>query len=573
MRAILAPSACVVLALSRLAPAGQITLGKARPAPEIVSGNEYYDAGNLEAAIAEWTHAFERFRTGPNASLALENRGRAYRVKGELEKALADHTQAVTLAPKASGPYVQRGEDYRLLRNSERALADAETAVSLNPKDPMAWALRGLLKSDARDADGALVDYNRSIDLAPDEPAMRRNRGFHLLEHGEPAAAAVDLTHALEKKPESRTYYRRGEAYTQLKRYGDAARDFEAALKLAPNDAEAWRLRAALKVSTNDHPGALADLARAIELQPKSPLAWAARGELHLLRDEYEAALTDLTQARLLEPKRHRISMLCAGVRYQLGHFEDAVADATDAVKANQPGALMDRGRAYLALGQFHEAIADYDAQIKLRMVQSAAISESGHFNPATAYLKRAQCRQCLGDARGAAGDAERCIELAPEFAAGYDACGLIRLSRQEWLSAAADFDTALRLDPREFGPAIHRCVARIRQGDLAEAQAELRRALENRAADKAGDWLSTLARFLLGEIDEPALFKAAGSARLVAAENPRAAAHYAIGVLHLTRGDKAGAAESFRACTALKVYHRPEFALANAELSLLDAK
>jgi lipoprotein NlpI len=213
-----------------------------------------------------------------------------------------------------------------------------------------------------------------------------------------------------------------------------------------------------------------------------------------------------------------------------------------------------------MALGQFQEAIADYDELLKR--------AQGGQ----VAYLKRGLCRLALGDVRSARADMERCLEIAPTWGSAYAGRGVVRLAQNDPLRAADDFDNAFRHDLTDFRFALHRALARIHHGDLAEARAELREALSQIAPEKAGAWPAPLAHFLLGEIDEPALFTAAAAAKLPVAENARAAAHYAIGALHLAQGAKAAARENFHACHELRVYQQPEYALAAAALKRLDA-
>src|ERR1700730_18115359 len=66
---------------------------------------------------------------------AYNDRGAAYRLKGEFDRAIADHGQAIELDPKSAASYYRRGFAYYLTGMLPRALADLTQANSLDPTD------------------------------------------------------------------------------------------------------------------------------------------------------------------------------------------------------------------------------------------------------------------------------------------------------------------------------------------------------------------------------------------------------------------------------------------------------
>ncbi|GHU52814.1 hypothetical protein FACS1894200_13340 [Spirochaetia bacterium] len=71
-----------------------------------------------------------------NSAFAYNNRGIAYKNKGEYDRAIADYTQAITLDPNYAVAYAGRGiiyDDYK--GDYQRAIADYTQALKLDPNN------------------------------------------------------------------------------------------------------------------------------------------------------------------------------------------------------------------------------------------------------------------------------------------------------------------------------------------------------------------------------------------------------------------------------------------------------
>jgi tetratricopeptide (TPR) repeat protein len=65
---------------------------------------------------------------------AYNNRGVAYKAKGDLNRAIADYNQAIALDPKYAVAYYNRGVMYNDKGDLDRAIADYNRAIALDPK-------------------------------------------------------------------------------------------------------------------------------------------------------------------------------------------------------------------------------------------------------------------------------------------------------------------------------------------------------------------------------------------------------------------------------------------------------
>jgi tetratricopeptide (TPR) repeat protein len=141
-----------------------------------VAGNDKYDKGNYQGALANYNQAIA---LDPKNSLAYINRGLLKNEKlNDVPGALADYNQAISLDPKNSDAYYNRGLlKYQNLNDSQGALVDYNQVIALDPKDSSAYNNRGSLKYEKlNDVQGALVDYNQVIALDPKNSLGYNNR-------------------------------------------------------------------------------------------------------------------------------------------------------------------------------------------------------------------------------------------------------------------------------------------------------------------------------------------------------------------------------------------------------------
>jgi tetratricopeptide (TPR) repeat protein len=225
----------------------------------------------------------------------------------------------------------------------------------------------------------------------------------------------------------------------------------------------------------------------------------------------------DWTVAQNVRLSSDNLFVTSGEIKWGKNDFEGALADYTQALELNpnNADACTDRGDARSFLGNQDGAIADYNHALE--------------FNPnnADAYSGRGGARELQGDFSEALSDYDKGIELKPDDSV-YE-----RLFRQTLL---------LRLGrpPGDFSKTV--------------------------AAWKGG-WTKSIGLFLAGKLDEKALLAAAkkSDAEPVAGQNCEA--YYYIGMMRLSKGDKAGAREAFQKCRAVVLKDYSEYQFAGAEL------
>ena len=121
-----------------------------------------------DRSIAVYTRIPQgRGEPAKNDAIACNNRGLAYRDKGELDRAIADHTEAITLDPRFAVAFNSRGFTYDSKGERDRAIADYTEAIRLDPKFAVAFRNLGRAYLYAGALPKALADLSQSSELDP----------------------------------------------------------------------------------------------------------------------------------------------------------------------------------------------------------------------------------------------------------------------------------------------------------------------------------------------------------------------------------------------------------------------
>jgi tetratricopeptide (TPR) repeat protein len=119
-----------------------------------------------DSAIAACTRAIETAKLSKHyKAVAYTSRGVEWRTKGQVDRAIADHTQAIKLDPNLSDAFYNRGNAYGDKGDHDHAIADYDQAIRLNPKFAGAYNNRGLSRRTKGDTAGGDADIARAKQL------------------------------------------------------------------------------------------------------------------------------------------------------------------------------------------------------------------------------------------------------------------------------------------------------------------------------------------------------------------------------------------------------------------------
>jgi tetratricopeptide (TPR) repeat protein len=145
------------------------------------------------------------------------------------------------LSRDISEAYNNRGYAWHLKGDYQRAVVDFTKALDITPDYADAHNNRGLALYQMGEYDRAMSDYNKAIEINPRLAEAYYNRAASWLNKGQYDQAVADYTKAIEINPRfGEAYYNRGIAWTKKGKYDFAIADCSKALDISPTHADAY---------------------------------------------------------------------------------------------------------------------------------------------------------------------------------------------------------------------------------------------------------------------------------------------------------------------------------------------
>jgi tetratricopeptide (TPR) repeat protein len=188
-------------------------------APTVLTGSQRdWDdckANDPERSIAGCTRILERKDESiRNLSVAYNDRGLAFRRRGDPDRSIADFGEAMRLRPKDATHFYNRGLAYGDKKELDRAIADHTEAIRLGPDRNAIDAKSGITLSDDRayadyfygrgsayqgkgDLERAIADFTEAIRLQPRHAIAYASRATAYEARGERDRAAADYSEAV----------------------------------------------------------------------------------------------------------------------------------------------------------------------------------------------------------------------------------------------------------------------------------------------------------------------------------------------------------------------------------------
>ena len=251
--------------------------------------------------------------------------------------------------------------------------------------------------------------------------------------------------------------------------YRGAIADYNQALKINPNLAQAYYNRGVVRDVLGDKQSAIADYNQALKINPNFDRAYYNRGVVRHILGDKQSAIADYNQALKINPNLAQAYHNRGVVRRQLGDKQAAIADYNQAIKINPnyADAYNSRGVVRSYLGDIQGAINDYNQALKINP------------NNALAYLNRGSDRSYLGDKQGAINDYTQAIKINPNFAEAYNNRGIARHVLGDKQGAITDYTQAIKINPNNASAYYNRGIVRSELGDKESAIADYNQALK----------------------------------------------------------------------------------------------
>jgi tetratricopeptide (TPR) repeat protein len=240
-------------------------------------------------------------------------------------------------------------------------------------------------------------------------------------------------------------------------------------------DAADYSRRGEALASRREFDQALASLRRACELAPDNPDYLYQRGIIHWQLKQFDLAMADFDQALKLKPD-HLLALISRGeLRLQTGNRVLALTDldAADAVAAKQANERYGLAHDYARADVLDHSIAEFDLWID---------SHADDARLPDALNGRCWARALLGvDLGRALKDCDAALKRAAKgsslYKAGSDSRGLVLLRMGQYDKSIADYDAALKIDPKNAWSLYGRGIDKLRKREVAEGEADIAQA------------------------------------------------------------------------------------------------
>ena len=168
--------------------------------PAEVSGQ--FEAGMILQAQGRPAEAIAKYDTvigiAPDFGLAYTNRGRAYIVLRQYDKAVKDLNVAILLDPDNAIAHSNRGLAYWRQGRLDSALDELNEAISIDPKMAFAYVDRGMIYGGIGEYELAKSEFDAALKINPRFALAYYNRAIAHTSLGNDAAAVEDLERAVK---------------------------------------------------------------------------------------------------------------------------------------------------------------------------------------------------------------------------------------------------------------------------------------------------------------------------------------------------------------------------------------
>lgn len=281
-------------------------------------------------------------KSHPDRFEAYAARAKAYFMKGEMEKAMADMNHAVSLAPKNPAVYWLRAGYYVKLKQGAAAGRDWNTALSLNPPDALRLKIynnRGRWNLQEKKYADAVSDFQSGLSCIPAGNGVGISAQYILIGHAyrkwkDFPRAEENYKKAMDMNPKAyQPLESLGNLYAEnLKQYARGRECFDKAIALDPKAPILYRRAAQISNKMGKPEDTVSYITKGIALRPKMDYYYTIRGNAYRELHKYDLALADLDKAIELNPKVPLSHTMRGHVYIDLKKWDRALQDYNEAI-------------------------------------------------------------------------------------------------------------------------------------------------------------------------------------------------------------------------------------------------
>ena len=413
-------------------------LGAATPSWAESAGQADFDEAMRLRVTAEGlpdlNNVIERLQQALDKGLEVED---AETAEGMLSAALME--RATTLTQVVNSNSIG---DERVQQILKLILSDLRRVLAYDNPPPEANFMLGKMLSlpggDPHEARRALTAFLKAKDVDPEE----RAEGYMLRARvqSDEAKALEDFDAAIKLMPDNTNYSLIRAMYLRSKdKFDEALAAVDKMIGQSPEDANALILQGEILREMGKPDEALKSFDEATKLAPQSPGPYQNRGEIYREKEEYDKAIQEFTKVIELQPGDVLPLVHRAEAYMVAGKLEEALADA-DAVLEKQPlvAAHRLRGEILAQLNRLNDAIAEME-----QLTKAVPNQPELKVQLALYYLINKQPNEAISEY-------DDILLLNPEnfLALRNRADAYLNIGKHK--EAIADFEAALKIEPED---------------------------------------------------------------------------------------------------------------------------
>ncbi|MFC1514662.1 tetratricopeptide repeat protein [Candidatus Omnitrophota bacterium] len=238
-------------------------------------------------------------KKNPQAWMAYNNLGGAYKRKGDTARALAAYGKATEIKPDYAKAYYNIGNLYQAVRMPEKAIALYKKTLTINPGFIEAYNNISTVYYDLGRYAEAIAAAKKAIELHPAHAKAYNNLGLAYKATGRSEEAASLFKKTIDLRPDyPQAYNNLAIAYRDMGRLNEAARLFKRATELDPGYAIAHHNLAATEYILGNKDKAITLFKKAIALDPDYAQGYLSLALVCFDQKQYALAVEYCDQAK-----------------------------------------------------------------------------------------------------------------------------------------------------------------------------------------------------------------------------------------------------------------------------------
>jgi len=344
------------------------------------------------------------------------------------------------------------------------AIENFQNSITLDPNNYLAYYFLGSSYEKISDLEKALLNYNLSLSLKPDFSEglfSRANLYFH---QGKYEKAIEDFKHILNvPEGETQAIYFRGINYGEK----DKNTGFDQLLTMSTKEADIHNYLGHCFHKLKSYQFSINHFTKAIHFNPDEDNYYVNRGLVYMDMNQFDSAKYDYQTALKINPgnslAKFNLSLLDQNdISLSINKLNQLIRE-----NPNLPFAYSNRAYHYFSIGNYNQAISDYDSAIKL--------DQNNHIY----YLEKGMCFEKMNDTQAALKNYTLASHLKPDDSKVWYNMGNIHFKLEDYDKAIEEYTRSILLDSSKGPVFFNRALAFFYSNNMNRACEDMNMALK----------------------------------------------------------------------------------------------